>query len=52
MTRRAARLCRWEKIWPEMKVFVTSPRIDFDEHFKNGIRENLIHELVGIARRA
>jgi hypothetical protein len=35
----------------QMKVVVTSPRIDFQEQLQNGIGENLIHELVGDIQR-
>jgi uncharacterized SAM-binding protein YcdF (DUF218 family) len=47
--RRIFATCR--RIWPEMKIVITSPRIGFIEQLQNGIRENLIHEMVGDIQR-
>jgi len=38
-------------VWPEMKIYITSPRITFHEQMEHGIRENLIHEMVGDIQR-
>jgi uncharacterized SAM-binding protein YcdF (DUF218 family) len=40
-----------QKIWPEMRVFFTSPRLDFAEQSRGGIQEGLIHEMVGDIQR-
>jgi uncharacterized SAM-binding protein YcdF (DUF218 family) len=41
-----------QRIWPEMKIFITSPQIDFSEQLRNNIlRDNLIHEMVGDIQR-
>ncbi len=40
-----------QKIWPEMPVFFTSPRLDFAEQLRGGIQEGLIHEMVGDIQR-
>lgn len=40
-----------KKIWPEMRVFFTSPRVDFAEQSHSGIQEGLIHEMVGDIQR-
>ena len=38
-------------LWPEMKIFITSPTITFSEQYENGMRQNLIHEMVGDIQR-
>jgi hypothetical protein len=40
-----------QKIWPEMRVFLTSPRMDFAEQSRDAIQEGLIHEMVGDIQR-
>jgi len=40
-----------QKIWPGMRVFFTSPRVDFAEQARGGIQEGLIHEMVGDIQR-
>jgi uncharacterized SAM-binding protein YcdF (DUF218 family) len=40
-----------QQIWPEMRVFFTSPRLGFAEQFRGGIQEGLIHEMVGDIQR-
>ncbi len=40
-----------QRIWPEMPVCITSPRIGLLEQLQDGIRENLIHEMVGDIQR-
>ena len=40
-----------QKLWPEMKIGITSPRIDLTEQLRNGIQEKLIHEMVGDLQR-
>jgi DUF218 domain len=41
-----------QKLWPEMKIFITSPKINFSEQLQNNIlRDNLIHEMVGDIQR-
>ncbi len=48
--RRVFATCR--KLWPEMTIFITSPRINFSEQLQNNIlRDNLIHEMVGDIQR-
>ena len=47
--RRIFATCR--RIWPAMKVVITSPRIGLIEQLRDGIRENLIHEMVGDIQR-
>ena len=37
--------------WPEMKVFITSPQIDFHEQRENGSQDRLIDEMVGDIQR-
>jgi uncharacterized SAM-binding protein YcdF (DUF218 family) len=44
-------LATCQKLWPEMKIGITSPRIDLEEQMRNGIQENLIHEMVGDIQR-
>lgn len=39
------------RLWPEMAIFITSPQIGFREQYEGGIRENLIHEMVGDVQR-
>jgi hypothetical protein len=34
-----------------MNIFITSPNISFREQYEHGIRENLIHEMVGDVQR-
>jgi uncharacterized SAM-binding protein YcdF (DUF218 family) len=40
-----------QKIWPDMRVFFTSPRLGFAEQSRGGIQEGLIHEMVGDIQR-
>jgi uncharacterized SAM-binding protein YcdF (DUF218 family) len=40
-----------QKIWPEMRVFFTSPQLSFAEQSRGGIQEGLIHEMVGDIQR-
>jgi uncharacterized SAM-binding protein YcdF (DUF218 family) len=40
-----------QKLWPEMRAFFTSPRVDFGEQARGGIQEGLIHEMVGDIQR-
>jgi uncharacterized SAM-binding protein YcdF (DUF218 family) len=40
-----------QKLWPSMRVFFTSPRVDFAEQLRGGIQEGLIHEMVGDIQR-
>jgi DUF218 domain len=40
-----------QKIWPEMRIFFTSPQLDFAEQSRGGIQEGLIHEMVGDIQR-
>jgi uncharacterized SAM-binding protein YcdF (DUF218 family) len=40
-----------QKIWPDMRVFYTSPKMDFAEQSRGGIQEGLIHEMVGDIQR-
>jgi uncharacterized SAM-binding protein YcdF (DUF218 family) len=40
-----------QKLWPEMRAFFTSPRVDFGEQACGGIQEGLIHEMVGDIQR-
>lgn len=40
-----------QRIWPEMKIVITSPRIGLTEQLQDGIREDLIHEMVGDIQR-
>jgi uncharacterized SAM-binding protein YcdF (DUF218 family) len=40
-----------QRLWPEMRVFITSPKITFKEQRENGIQDNLIHEIVGDIQR-
>lgn len=37
--------------WPEMKVFITSPQIDFRVQRENGSQDRLIDEMVGDIQR-
>jgi uncharacterized SAM-binding protein YcdF (DUF218 family) len=39
------------RLWPEMRSFITSPKIGFREQYEQGIGENLIHEMVGDVHR-
>jgi uncharacterized SAM-binding protein YcdF (DUF218 family) len=41
----------FKKVWPEMRTFHTSPQIDFAEQLQGGIKDNLIHEMVGDIQR-
>jgi hypothetical protein len=47
--RRMSATC--QKLWPEMRAFFTSPRVDFAEQSRGGIQEGLIHEMVGDIQR-
>jgi uncharacterized SAM-binding protein YcdF (DUF218 family) len=40
-----------QRIWPDMKVFFTSPRLNFADQLRHGIQEGLIHEMVGDIQR-
>jgi uncharacterized SAM-binding protein YcdF (DUF218 family) len=40
-----------QRIWPDMKVFFTSPRLTFSDQLRHGIQEGLIHEMVGDIQR-
>ncbi len=40
-----------QKIWPEMRVFFTSPRLSFAEQSSGGLQAGLIHEMVGDIQR-
>lgn len=40
-----------QKVWPEMRAFFTSPRVNFAEQARGGIQEGLIHEMVGDIQR-
>jgi uncharacterized SAM-binding protein YcdF (DUF218 family) len=40
-----------QRLWPEIRVFITSPKITFKEQRENGIQDNLIHEMVGDIQR-
>jgi uncharacterized SAM-binding protein YcdF (DUF218 family) len=40
-----------QRIWPDMKVYFTSPRVDFADQMQHGIQEGLIHEMVGDVQR-
>jgi uncharacterized SAM-binding protein YcdF (DUF218 family) len=39
------------RIWPEMKICITSPRITFNDQLQHGIQEYLVHEMVGDIQR-
>jgi len=39
------------RLWPDMRIFITSPKIGLREQYEHGIRENLIHEMVGDVQR-
>ena len=48
--RRAFATCK--KVWPEVELFVTSPKLNFLKQADENIRqENLIHEMVGDIQR-
>jgi hypothetical protein len=40
-----------QRIWPDMKVCFTSPRLDFADQLRYGIQEGLVHEMVGDVQR-
>src|ERR1700682_2613777 len=40
-----------QRLWAEMRMFITSPKITFEEQRQNGIQDNLIHEMVGDIQR-
>jgi uncharacterized SAM-binding protein YcdF (DUF218 family) len=44
-------LATCQKIWPDMKVYFTSPAVDLVEQLRGGIQEGLIHEMVGDVQR-
>ena len=44
-------LATCQLLWPEMRMFITSPKITFEEQRENGIQDNLIHEMVGDVQR-
>ena len=44
-------LATCQRIWPQMRVLITSPRIGLAEQMQYGIGENLIHEMVGDIQR-
>jgi uncharacterized SAM-binding protein YcdF (DUF218 family) len=47
--RRVFATCRL--LWPEMKIYITSPQIDFREQRENGSQDRLIDEMVGDIQR-
>jgi len=40
-----------KRLWPEMPISITSPKISFSEQHRDGIQDNLIHEMVGDVQR-
>jgi uncharacterized SAM-binding protein YcdF (DUF218 family) len=40
-----------QHLWPEMRIFITSPKITFEQQHQNGIQDKLIHEMVGDVQR-
>jgi uncharacterized SAM-binding protein YcdF (DUF218 family) len=40
-----------QQIWPEMKIYFTSPRLNFADQLQYGIQNGLIHEMVGDIQR-
>jgi uncharacterized SAM-binding protein YcdF (DUF218 family) len=40
-----------QRIWPDMKTFFTSPRLNFADQLQYGIQDGLIHEMVGDIQR-
>ncbi len=40
-----------QRLWPEMRIFITSPPDYFHEQHRHGIQDNLVHEMVGDIQR-